>query len=112
MNIKEKAEKLLKTCPLLDNGHRYVTEATFIDFIEQLKAEHTSNQWVSVEDDLPVKYEKVFIYPRPEYQDVCYTGHTDGSSWFVDEYDSQYSDTHKVNVTHWMPVPPNPKGDE
>lgn len=61
-------------------------------------------KWISVEDRLPKKYEKVFIYPRPEYQDICYTGHTNGEHWFVDEYDSQYSDTHEVNVTHWMPL--------
>jgi hypothetical protein len=65
-------------------------------------------EWISVEDELPVEGDIVWLYPLEDYQQC---------GWYerTDKYDD--GDVHifksvtegYISVTHWMPLPPPPK---
>ena len=58
------------------------------------------SEWISVDERLPPKYEKVLVFDR----DVIDTSWINSQGVWYDH--SMYS------VTHWMPLPEAPKGGE
>lgn len=68
-------------------------------------------KWISVDDELPMTYVDVLVYPP---HDMAYTNKItaelqhDGK-WLVDYEDSHQSYQQEVTgVTHWMPLPEPP----
>jgi hypothetical protein len=81
-------------------------------------------KWISVEDRLPEKAMRCFVYQKRNNEwggyvslatfDPCYKGgrgnHMNGKQvWY--EYDSEYGDYELPDVTHWMLTPKPPKED-
>ena len=76
-------------------------------------------EWISVEDRLPDKDGKYIVYQEWLYGNkieitywTCnYNGfeeHLKGKSmWY--NYDSEWGDYEMDDITHWMPLPENPK---
>lgn len=68
-------------------------------YIRQLEAQVP--RWISVEERLPKKWMQVLAYTSDGYREtMVYDGH-----WWWQR------DVIK-NVTHWMPLPEMPKGEE
>ena len=68
-------------------------------------------KWISVKDWLPQAngIYQVFIYDKEMERKKVWYGQFTGYDWFV--YDI-YGDGIRCEVTHWMPLPEAPKGDE
>lgn len=75
-------------------------------------------EWISVEDELPNRYQKVFvadIYNGEIYyfaaarhlENNCFCAETDGLE--ASNYDGGASIRLDMKVTHWMPLPAPPK---
>lgn len=65
-------------------------------------------EWISVEDELPPSCDEVFIWPRPEFNDMeIYTASYYIHSNCFEVWDG--CDHTPVPVTHWMPLPDPPK---
>ena len=79
--------------------------------ISELENTRTQSQWISVADEFPKAYEEVYIWPRPDYGYECFTGIYDKNyqCWIAESHNDHGSERHKVNVTHWMPLPLPPK---
>lgn len=61
----------------------------------------TVQEWISVTDRLPEDDEVVIICTDKNF---VYAGELIGDTWFLD------NDSWTETVTHWMPLPPPPKG--
>lgn len=61
-----------------------------------------SNQWVSVEDELPEYIPNCFVAYKAMDNVLYSTGsyEKDNDEWYVDGFG------YNANVTHWMPIPP------
>lgn len=69
----------------------------------------TPQGWISVEDRLPTPWEDVLIYPRPT--DYCCEGQVDHKGkWSYAEYVTHFGqETHRIQPTHWAPMPAPPE---
>lgn len=69
-------------------------------------------QWVSVHEDLPKHQQKVDIFVGEER--VCNVSFMRGDEDFGDHfYDWDFDNIYRTDeVSHWMPLPPDPKGEE
>jgi hypothetical protein len=66
--------------------------------------------WIYIKDKLPNPHVDVFIFPRPEYHNVMYVGEMNSKGeWLCWVADSFGSSPEKITVTHWMPIPDDPK---
>lgn len=68
----------------------------------------TEQGWISVNERLPKPFEDVLIYPRPT--DYCCEGQVDcKGQWSYAEYVPNFGqETHRIQPTHWAPLPPPP----
>lgn len=62
-------------------------------------------EWISVHDRLPEDYNDVLVMATLGLMDVCFYDKSN-KMWI---YRSRYIEGSEV--THWMPLPPPPKGD-
>ena len=69
-----------------------------IDIVEYQSLKNM--EWISVKDHLPESDVPVLLYHHPYIGVDMRTNPKDGNIW---------SSTSKESVTHWMPLPPNPK---
>lgn len=60
-------------------------------------------QWISVKDRLPERFENVLVCTKHEML-LC---HYDGDEWVIN-YDGEYAG-YDYEITHWMPLPEFPK---
>lgn len=67
--------------------------------------------WISVEDKLPESCSEVYIWPRPDFGLDCHSGYyyKHNNEWKAQSMQCFGVEDHKVNVTHWMPLPEPPK---
>lgn len=72
-------------------------------------------EWISVKDRLPERYIEVLVYPRPmDFALTADYGYDSNKNlgWRYYEYENGFGVvSHKCNPTHWMPLPPPPKGE-
>lgn len=61
-----------------------------------------SYEWISVKDRMPEQYSYVIVFTGLEVTEAFYDGWRFGCT----------SKSHPISVTHWMPLPEPPKGDE
>lgn len=94
MDVREKLVKLLKTSPTR-NGYTDLEDV----------ADHlitngvTVQEWISVKDRLPDDNVQVLACTR---NGKPFPAHCECGKWRV---------SHSVTITHWMPLPPPPKGE-
>lgn len=82
----------------------------------ELEAERKKHEWVSVNDRLPEEWEEVIacdenavVYPQARW----FLGRKHGEIWeWAYEAGMDYWVSVDVPVTHWMPLPDPPKGEE
>lgn len=73
-------------------------------------------EWISVKDRLPEKpmYDWVLVQvkliPENNYG-VPHVGELRNGVWYSDCYDTPLEESAGVRVTHWMPLPEFPQGD-
>lgn len=76
--------------------------------------------WISVKDKMPDKYVQIIIYDKVMGVTFGYYGDFKGEKWYTDDVltDAFYgnnSETQLIDdnvlyhVTHWMPLPDEPK---
>lgn len=79
----------------------------FNGLIEMFQA-NVSNDWISVDDDLPEQFEKVLLfcerYTGGYFQEIGYYNPA-----FASEYDKKESFSIKAYVTHWQLLPKDPE---
>ena len=67
----------------------------------------TVQEWISVKDRLPEKREFVLFSTGNENIDKIHYGYLCGGDRWIDRCSEMYYH----DVTHWMPMPPAPKGE-
>lgn len=103
MDVREKLVELLEEviaiqqCGFGDPRPTYETAARYL-----ISHGVTVQEWISVDDRLPEKDEIVIICTDKNF---IYAGELIGDTWFLD------NDSWTETVTHWMPMPHPPKGD-
>jgi hypothetical protein len=66
--------------------------------------------WINIKDKLPEPYIDVFIIPRPNYHNTMYVGEMNSKGeWLCLVGDGFGASYEKITVTHWMPIPADPK---
>lgn len=65
-----------------------------------------AKNWISVNDEMPEKYNDVLVYSKDGY----FVGWWGGKTWsankdFVDSMEHIDSDVNQESVTHWMKLP-------
>jgi len=77
--------------------------------------------WISVEDELPKQKEDVLlVHILANDPSSIFLGYRDGVWWFETHYycaadDANVHRSHNIphdQITHWMPLPPNPPQDK
>ena len=63
-------------------------------------------QWVSVVDKLPEKDDDVLVWVGVTCVRACIGNTPYGQAWYLVD---KHCYLNMYNVTHWMPLPPNPK---
>ena len=61
------------------------------------------SEWISVKDRMPDNDQDVLVYVRLKGRDPVIT-----NSFFMENI-HRWSGLHRLNVTHWMPLPEPPK---
>ena len=108
MDVREKLVQLLKTsaCPstfICDPTCKYYG---FEDCFPERFADYlitngvTVQEWISVDDRLPEPFKSVLVF-RDGKISIDYN---EGNGWFAYDFNGK-------RVTHWMPMPPLPKGE-
>jgi len=112
------AEEFLKT---KDGSYDYINLKVAAEWLEEYSSIKVSqaNEWVDVNERLPELDESVLLFDDwkstegKEYKDIR-IGHlsqftTSKSSTGIQNYCEWGGTESAFNITHWMPLPPNPK---
>lgn len=81
---------------------------------EALKAEQGDGGWIACADRMPKDDDFVYIWPFPDFGVELHVGqycecHPKGDGWYAQVYENNYGiEWHKINVTHWQPLPSPP----
>lgn len=74
--------------------------------LEEKKRKKLLNGWISVKDRLPDNGKEVLILNNDK--DIYLGMYVDEAKSFFFDFGMEY---HKIEVTHWRPLPEPPKGD-
>jgi len=86
-------------CILSDSIRDRTVSEYYSNLRDRITALLDSGRWISVKDGLPLVGMSVLVSePNRPVEKTCH----DGRDWVL---------PHKSKVTHWMPLPPLPKGD-
>ena len=96
MDVREKLVDLLRNSPHLDTVKGYKgNDCTFEQGADWLiRNGVTVQEWISVNDRLPVPFENVLVF-RDGKISIDYN---EGNGWFAYDFNGK-------RVTHWMPLP-------
>ena len=103
MDVREKLIEILRK-PIFPHELVDPTEAV-ADYL--LDSGVTVQEWISVKDRLPEPWEQVLIYSRHDFCESAFYIGVPGkwcSTWNHEMLDAD-------SVTHWMPLPAQPKGE-
>lgn len=74
-------------------------------------------KWIPVSERMPEDDGFVYIWPRPDFGVELHVGQycecsPKGDGWYAQVYEQNYGiEWHPITVTHWMPLPADPKED-
>ena len=110
MDVKEKLVELLRNSPYLDTVKGYKgNDCTFEQGADWLIAHGvTVQEWIPVTERLPEEKVNCIVHYRHAYCD--YDGYFAIGFCFYDGKKFQFDSAYKV--THWMPFPQPPIGEE
>lgn len=92
-----------------DDALHVIDSMPAADVVEQEQESKPLNGWISVQDRLPEEKGR-YLTANKRYGDkiVVFDLWFGGGFWYVEEED----DVFDFEVTHWMPMPNPPKGEE
>lgn len=68
-------------------------------------------EWISVEDGLPEDYESVLVFGENGRGEVEYGFFTKGGGWLIYDPSAEFGLDYE-EVSHWMPRPERPDGND
>ena len=84
-----------------------------IDSLVEKAKERYANSWISVNDRLPDKAKYDWVLISGEFLEggyfVPHVAELRDGVWYASEYERPFEDLCAVKVTHWRPLPPDPK---
>jgi hypothetical protein len=87
-----------------------------IDSLVEKAKERYANGWISVNDRLPDKTKYDWVLISGEFLEggyfVPHVAELRDGVWYASEYERPFEDLCAVKVTHWKPLPPDPKKSE
>lgn len=102
--IEEMAKDICKLGKPCEKCSAYPDACKAVKYAERFyNADYRKTEWISVEERLPDSVGKYLVFTLDRRVYLCD---------FIDHYcngDAQFDD---YRVTHWMPLPMPPKGDE
>ena len=107
MDIREKLVELQLQADIADNISENGTQHR--EFIADLMIANgvTVQEWISVDDMLPVDDSDVLAYSSIGEESRIYSACYSNGVWFDCVFNAPATDT----TTHWMPLPKPPKGE-